>query len=224
MNPALSTCITTELIDVFGDDALIADAARVSTGTDRLDKGHDGLIGFLMRNKHGTPFEHGSMTFRCEAPIFVMREFVRHRVGVSINETSGRYRELETKYYYPSPGRPLTQQGKPGEYTFTHGTEQQREITFDGVLNVAQEATQQYRRLLDHGVAKEVARMVLPVNVYTQWYATMNPRSIMHFLSLRAAPEAMYEIQVLAESIEQEFEQRWPVTHRHFNDNGRQAP
>ena len=224
-----------EMVQHVGDDSMIAAAARVSTGadlTETIDPGADrGLIGFLMKNRHGSPFEHGSMTFRVEAPIFVAREFMRHRVGWSYNEASGRYKVLDGDFYVPDAERPLVQVGKPGAYEFVPA-EWTTANTNRRVLTTAYDsAWTAYNDLIEEGVAKEVARMCLPVGIYTQFYATCNPRSLMHFLSLRTKdPEAaypsypMHEIEVVARGMEEHFEAFYPATHAAFQNSGRVAP
>lgn len=231
--------LSVELIQNVGSDEMIVNAARVSTGTDNLryaDEDHHkdadrGLLKFLMRNRHGSPFEHGSMTFRIDAPIFVAREFMRHRVGWSYNEESGRYKKLRNEFYVPPPGRPLVQIGKAGHYEFTLGTEGQWQTLNRRMIWAYKVTWAIYCALLALGIAKEVARMVLPVGIYTSFYATCNPRSLMHFLSLRTHDEEakfpsfpMYEIEDVARGMEAHFALLYPVTHEAWDANGRVAP
>lgn len=239
--------VRVELVQHAGDDRSVVAAARVSVqGSESvsaydeanvrgLKKADAGLVGFLMRNRHGTPFEHNSMTFLVEAPIFVFREFHRHRVGWSYNETSGRYRELEGVFYCPPVSRPLVQRGKPGAYHFEAGTVEQYAVAVADMKRGYAVAWEQYQRLLAGGVAKEVARIVLPVATYSSMYATCNARSLMHFLGLRTRggpdggevtfPSApMHEIEQVARGMEAEFARLFPVTHRAFCENGRVAP
>ena len=228
-----------ELVQHVGSDAGIAAAARVSTGTDAegftpesLNRAADhGLIDFLMRNRHGSPFEHGSMTFRVEAPIFVAREFMRHRIGWSYNEASGRYRELDMDFYAPEPGRPLVQVGKPGAYEFVPAEWTVGNRARKSMVAAYGQAATAYQDMLEDGVAKEVARMVLPVGIYTQFYATCNPRSLMHFLSLRTKDDEakfpsypMHEIEQVARQMEEHFRALYPSTATCFDANGRVAP
>lgn len=216
-----------------GSDTLICKAARVSTlGSASAESGEaQGLINYLMKNRHGSPFEHGSMTFLVEAPIFVAREFMRHRVGWSYNETSGRYKELEPVFYVPGPERNLRQKGKPGEYSFVPGTPDQHELldrVNDEVIHVAWGA---YEQMLRAGIAREVARNVLPLNLFTSFYATCNPRSLMHFLSLRTTDADAHfpsyplrEIEMVARHMEYRFANYFPHTYVAWNANGRVAP
>lgn len=231
--------IPVDLIDHTGDDFSVVHAARVSTkGVATTDDSVEwsearGLINFLMRNRHGTPFEHASMTFFVKAPIFVFREFHRHRIGWSYNEESGRYKQLDPLFYIPAPDRNLQQVGKVGEYQFVPGNDRQQELVRLGHKRVSQLAYENYERLLDEGIAKEVARMTLPVNIYSSMYATCNPRSLMSFLGLRTArpyPDAtfpskpMREIEIVAEQMEAIFATHFPLVHAAFNSNGRVAP
>jgi thymidylate synthase (FAD) len=225
--------VTVELVEVAGSDEMIARAARVSTLNDLGDFMHDKdkLINFLMKNRHGSPFEHGMITFRIEAPIFVWREMMRHRIGVSYNEQSGRYAEMKGEFYIPNKRRPLVQVGKPGAYRFEPGDAEQFHRMDGQIYNVCQAAWNAYQFLLNDGVAKEVARMCLPVNVYSAAYVTMNPRSLMHFLSLRTKVEGstfpsypQQEIQLVADRIESIFSGLFPFTHDAFHTNGRVCP
>ncbi|MFF8629652.1 FAD-dependent thymidylate synthase [Streptomyces werraensis] len=231
--------MTVELVKHDASDADVLFAARVSTGAatiaaatpDGLSDRDAGLINYLMRDKHGSPFEHTSMTFRVEAPIFVVREFFRHRVGFSYNEESGRYKELEPVFYVPADGRPLRQVGKPGAYTFELGTYKQFMAVSGDIRRVSQEAYSTYKRLLDLEVAREVARMVLPVNIYSSFYVTCNARSLMHFLSLRTISDAarfpshpQQEIAMVADQMEDIFSLLMPRTWEAYQANGRVAP
>lgn len=189
----------------YGEDAKEKDAGRI-----------EGLINFLYREKHMSPFEHGSFTFFIDVPIFVAREFMRHRT-FSFNEVSGRYTQLKPKFYLPSLDRPLIQQGKIGNYFFTPGTEEQ--FVKMNVLKktTATLAWKHYQEQLDMGVAREVARDELPVGTYTQFYATCNLRNLMQFLTLRTAPNALYEIRDVAEQMEEYLEEQCPLTYKAFD-------
>ena len=131
-----------------------------------------GLINYLMRDRHGSPFEHSSMTFLVIAPIFVFREFHRHRAGWSYNEESGRYRRLDPVFYVPGPDRKLVQSGKPGAYYFSPGTPAQHALVTETVEAACKQAYVAYLEMLEAGVAREVARTVLPVGLYSSMYAT----------------------------------------------------
>ena len=229
--------VTVELVKHAASDADVLFAARVSTQGERsLDSveadtaGAEGLIRFLMRERHGSPFEHSVMTFYVQAPIFVWREHMRHRIA-SYNEESGRYRVLEPLFYVPAPERNLVQIGKAGAYDFVPGTPEQYELTVDAIKTSCRESYAQYQRMLDAGVAREVARAVLPVNTYSSAYVTMNSRALMNFLSLRKRSEDAHfpsypqrEIEMVAEKYEDAWAAIMPMTHAAFVANGRVAP
>jgi len=210
---------------VMADDLSVVNAARVSFGARReaMDDRDAGLVRFLMRERHGTPFEHNFFRFHIKAPLFVTREWQRHRIG-SFNERSGRYSELPDEFYVPAASAVRTQVGKPGAYTFEPLPDDAAEEVRTGIESSYAESYGRYRELLDAGVAKEVARSVLPVGLYTEFYWSVNARSLMNFLSLRNAETAQYEIRVYAEAAEQHFALAMPVTHASFVDQGRTAP
>ena len=225
--------MTVELVDHMGDDASIVRAMMVSTqGADALEaESSYGRINFLMKNRHGTPFEHASMTFYMEMPIFVFREFHRHRIGWSYNEMSGRYKELPPTFYVPAPNRNLVQVGKAGAYEFVPGDSDQYNGAISTMQQVYGEAYYAYKQMLENGVAKEVARVVLPVGTYSAQFATCNPRSLMAFLSLRTKHEnakfpsfPQREIEMVAEEMETVFAGLFPMTWKAFCENGRVCP
>ncbi|TWX34139.1 FAD-dependent thymidylate synthase [Frigoribacterium sp. ACAM 257] len=181
-------------------------------------------------DRHGSPFEHNSMTFYVQAPIFVFREFMRHRMA-SYNEESGRYRELNPVFYVPAATRNLQQVGKPGAYDFLPGTPEQSELVRAETERTSREAYAAYKRMLDAGVAREVARIVLPLNIYSSMYVTVNARSLMNFLSLRTKREGTHfpsfpqrEIEMCAEKMEDLWAELMPLTYAAFGTNGRVAP
>ena len=169
--PKFRSDVTVELVQSMGDDFTVVQAARVSTkggdvieGTDGmvlenriLDKKDQGLINYLMRDRHGTQFEHNAFTFYIEAPIFVFREFMRHRIA-SYNEESGRYKKLEPVFYIPKKPRGLIQSGKPGAYEFYEGSDNQYLLVAQETAEACRKAYAAYEEMLDHGVAREVAR------------------------------------------------------------------
>ncbi|MDO7881704.1 FAD-dependent thymidylate synthase [Salinibacterium soli] len=232
--------VTVELVRSSADDSDVLFAARVSTQGEKtlegaLDSDVDtsrskGLINYLMRDRHGSPFEHNSMTFYVQAPIFVFREFMRHRIA-SYNEESGRYRELGPVFYVPGADRNLVQVGKAGAYEFLPGSPEQSELAVTEAKAVATEAYASYQRMLDAGIAREVARIVLPLSLYSSMYVTMNARSLMNFLSLRTKREGTHfpsfpqrEIEMVAEKMEAHWAGLMPLTYEAFNANGRVAP
>jgi thymidylate synthase (FAD) len=210
---------------VLADDLSVVNAARVSFGRRRevMDERDEGLVRFLMRDRHGTPFEHNSFRFHIRAPIFVTREWMRHRTG-SFNEFSMRYAKATDDFYVPDAADVRTQVGKPGAYTFDPVEPELAEQTRDELRRVYETAYDAYARLVELGVAREVARSVLPVGAYTEFYWTVNARSLMNFVSLRAAETAQREIRRYAEAVEQFFARYMPVTHAAFVANGRVAP
>ena len=209
----------------LADDLSVVNAARVSFGArvDRMDDRNAGLVRFLMRERHGTPFEHNLFRFHIKAPLFVTREWQRHRVG-SFNERSGRYSELPDEFYVPAAADVRTQVGKPGAYTFEPVPDDIAEQVRDGIAASYAESYQRYQELLADNVAKEVARTVLPVGLYTEFYWSLNARSLMNFLSLRSAEAAQREIRRYAEACEQLFSTHMPVTYAAFVANERRAP
>ncbi|MFJ6747654.1 FAD-dependent thymidylate synthase [Streptomyces sp. NPDC091266] len=230
--------VTVELVKHSAADSDVLWAARVSTAGEQsleeLQKDPErskGLINYLMRDRHGSPFEHNSMTFFISAPIFVFREFMRHRVGWSYNEESGRYRQLEPVFYVPGESRKLVQQGRPGKYEFVEGTQAQYELTGRVMEDTYRRAYDAYQEMLAAGVAREVARAVLPVGLFSSMYATCNARSLMHFLGLRTQHELaatpsfpQREIEMVGEQMEARWAELMPLTYGAFNANGRVAP
>jgi thymidylate synthase (FAD) len=219
---------TVRLVQHIGSDDMVAHAAWVSNfggdhkkrptnywDNDALKEWEEnvsGLINFLYRERHMSPFEHGSFTFFIDTPIFVAREFMRHRTW-SYNETSGRYKELNPRFYLIDSNRPLMQKGKIGKYSFDAGSDEQYGTVFAESQMSFQHSWNAYQNMLDKGVAKEVARNVLPVSTMTQFYATANPRNIMQFLSLRNDSPALYEIRQVAIAIEAAFAKAMPATY-----------
>lgn len=229
--------VTVELVKNAASDADVIWAARVSTlGEQSLEEiradpeRSAGLINFLMRDRHGTPFEHSSLTFYVQAPIFVFREFMRHRT-FSYNEESGRYRQLDPVFYVPGPDRQLVQTGKPGAYEFASGTPHQHAVVSSTIKEACRQAYEAYLRILDAGVAREVARVVLPVGLYSSMYATCNARALMNFLALRTRrPGSVFpsfpqrEIEMVADQMEAAWAKLMPITHAAFERNGRVSP
>jgi thymidylate synthase (FAD) len=205
-------------------DLAVVNGARVSFNQESQEMGERdaGLIRFLMRERHGSPFEHGYFRFLVKAPLFVVREHHRHRAGHSYNEWSGRYSKMEPEFYVPDFVR--TQVGKPGAYSFEPVDEETREATRKEIEANSLRAYQTYERLLERGVAKEVARSVLPLSTYTKYYWSCNPRSLMHFCSLRNHEAAQFEIRQYASAAESFLERLMPTTHAAFVASGRIAP
>ena len=227
--------VDVELVQHVGSDTGIAEAAWTSNyggdlPTDMAER-IPGLINFLMRDRHGTPFEHNSTTYRISAPLFVFYEFHRHRIGWSYNEESARYRELDPVFYVPASDRPLRQIGSPGKYTFELGSYEQMVTTEATHMRAAHNAWKEYQHLLNEGVAKEVARNVLPVSIYKTMYATCNLRSLFAYLTLRrkhslstVPTHPLREIEMVAEKLETEARAKFPLAFEAFDRNGRIAP
>lgn len=201
------------LIEHVGSDQSAVRAARVSTVGANEGEGGEKLISYLIREGHWSPFMHTSFTVLVECDIPTARQVFKHTVGIVFNETSGRYRELEPVFHVPAHDRPLVQTGKVGQYVFEEGTESQRAQVVSARKRVAREAWSEYRDLLAAGIAKEVARNVLPLSLYTSFYMTLNARSLMHFLDLRLDPHAQYEIREIAAGLEKILAEAMPLTH-----------
>lgn len=229
--------MSVKLVDSMASDDRVIRAAQVSTkGSDAevddlsTPAGQERFIKFLMDGRHGSPFEHCVFTFLVEAPIFVWREIMRHRIA-SYNEESGRYKQLKPVFYLPDFHRNLVQEGKPGAYSFVPGTFEQLSLVQDTHKDVARTSYHGYEALLNAGIAREVARMSLPLNIYSSAYISMNARALMNFLSLRTKSDhssypsfPQREIEMVAEQMEQYFQGEMPVTAMLFDSAGRVAP
>lgn len=238
----LKSNIDVQLIQSMGGDYMVVAAAKVSTnGQDALEfakpdsaETNAGLINYLVKMRHGTPFEHSALTFFVHAPIFVWREWHRHRIGFSYNEESGRYKQLEPTFYIPDRERPMMKVDgwKPGRPKFTRCED---DCNFDALVSrlagsyrIAYEA---YEENLACGFDPGLARDCLPVAIYSGCWVTCNPRSLMAFLSLRVHdPDArfvsypLWEIDLAARACEEILAAGWPITHKAFIENGRVAP
>ena len=211
---------------VEASDLSVVNAARVSFGKleTEMDERNKGLIAFLMRERHGSPFEHNMFRFHVRVPIFVAREWMRHRAGWSYNEYSARYTVMDDSGYVPDVQDVRAQVGKPGAYTFEPLSREVAITAMDTIEESIGHSYRTYNYLLKLGVAKELARSVLPVGMYTEFFATCNARSLMHFISLRAAETAQHEIRVVAKELEAIFAEHMPVTAQAFTDCGRMSP
>ena len=209
----------------LADDLSVVNGARVSFARRKMemDDADAGLIRFLMRDRHGTPFEHNAFRFHVRCPIFVAREWFRHRVG-SFNEFSMRYARATDDFYVPEPDDVRSQVGKPGAYSFEPVSDELAETTREELRAVYEQAYATYERLVELGVARELARAALPVGAYTEFFWTVNARSLMNFVSLRAAESAQREIRRYADAVERFFEERMPITYEAFVAGGRVAP
>jgi thymidylate synthase (FAD) len=188
------------LVDYFGGDQRIVQSARVSYGEGTKSVSQDGaLIDYLLRHQHTSPFEQVVMTFHVKMPIFVARQWVRHRTG-RMNEVSGRYSIMKEEFYVPEADKvsPQSKDNKQGRATEAFDSE-----TANKIINQLSEgqksAYENYSELLDSGLAREVARINLPLSLYTEFYWEMDLHNLFHFLKLRLDSHAQYEIRVYAE-------------------------
>jgi thymidylate synthase (FAD) len=213
------------LDDSMASDLSVVNGARVSFARHKteMDESDEGLIRFLMRDRHGTPFEHNAFRFHVRAPLFVAREWFRHRVG-SFNEFSMRYAKATDDFYLPEPEDVRSQVGKPGAYSFEPVDPELAERTREELQALYDAAYTTYTRLVEEGVARELARLAMPMGAYTEFYWTVNARSLMNFISLRAAETAQREIRRYAEACERFFAEKMPVTHAAFVKSDRVAP
>lgn len=233
--------IDVKLVQKMGGDHMVVAAAKVSLSSDEAIKfsvkecneSNFGFINYLMKHRHGTPFEHSAITFFVQAPIFVWREWHRHRIGFSYNETSGRYSELKPIFWIPAPERPLfpIEKYKPARPEFINGSVEDYDIICRELKKSYIYSYETYKNLLKRGYAKEIARAVLPVGIMSTCWVTCNPRSLMSFLSLRTHDKnstfvsyPQYEIEIAARIVEKFLMEGWPLTYKAFNDNGRVAP
>ena len=224
----MTSAITVEPVAVLASDQMVCDAARVSilgTGIAAVGSPVAPLIGRLVADKHGSPFEHNYFGFRVSAPLFVMTEHLRHRIGWSYNGESGRYKTFDPIFYTPPPERGVTQVGRAMEYDIQTGTGDQRGIVGEALWSNAEESWESYEMLLAAGIAREVARQVLPTNLMTTYYTSCNARSLMAFLELRGiGTHALWEIQQVAHGYEDALRTHMPSTYSAFVAAGRTAP
>lgn len=242
VNLKLISDITVTPVQQLGGDHMVVAAAKVSVdGVEALKhadpenkEARRGLIRYLMRQKHGSPFEHGMMTFFVHMPLFIAQEWTRHRAGWSYNGESGRYKQLEPVFWVPRRDRPMM---RPPDYQAARPTYNSLDddAWYDDMLERSKWAYSvayyQYLRELDYGVVPEVARRLLPTATYTSYWVTCNPRSLMKFLELRThdygAKVLSYpqpEIEEAARAAEAIFQAGWPDTYDAFVENGRVAP
>lgn len=235
MDVVFKESIEVTLTRVEGEDVDVARAAWASTKGARAADEQDteriaGLINMLMRDRHGSPFEQCGMQWLTSGPIFMWREHYRHRMA-SYNEQSGRYMQLDPVFYIPNEGRNLVQTGKAATYEFSPGTFEQYDFMRASMETTCENIYLIYERLLEQGIAKEVARMILPVSIFSTAYVRMNLRALMNFLSLRVKDELstypsnpMYEINQVANMYEEDFLHNFPIVYAAFIKNGRVAP
>lgn len=229
---SLRSDVTVELIDSMGTEDRVVQVAKVSTlGPDSRDAdGNTRLLKYLFRDQHGVPFEHVLFTFYLEIPIFVSRQIVKHRLS-SINEESGRYREFMPSFYVPRDDRKIVQIGKTGDYKFVEGSPDQMAAVKWVLENNAQAFWDNYEKLLELGVAKEVARMHMPVNTYTSMFFTVNMRSLMNFMAKRKEWEgaavvshAQDEIELVTDKMVEIIREKFPNVWEAFEESNYVAP
>jgi thymidylate synthase (FAD) len=201
------------LIDFMGGDETVVLAARVSTGKGLKGEEQDRkLIHYLMKHRHETPFEHSVFQFHISCPLFVARQWFRHRVA-SYNERSGRYVEYEDEFYLPDR---LRLQAKSNKQASEFGEIPNERELIQMIQETYELVYERYKKLLASGVARELARAILPLSLYTQFYWTINARSLMNFINLRADASAQWEIRQYAEAIAKIFKAKMPWTWEAF--------
>jgi thymidylate synthase (FAD) len=210
------------VVDYMGDDRAITQAARVSYGAGTKHVSSDeGLIRYLMRHWHSTPFEMCEIKLHVKLPVFVARQWIRHRTA-NVNEYSARYSILDREFYIPAPEHLAAQssQNNQGRGETLEGDEAARVL--DILRGDSARAYDHYEAMLSQdgqaGLARELARMNLPANVYTQWYWKTDLHNLFHFLRLRADPHAQYEIRVYAEAIGEVVKDWVPLAWAAFED------
>ena len=216
------------VVDYMGNDEAIVQAARVSYGRGTKSVRNDaGLIGYLMRHRHSTPFEMCEIKYHVKLPVFVARQWIRHRTA-NVNEYSARYSILDREFYIPAPAQLAAQSSanRQGRGDVLEG--QEAAWVLETLKRDAETAYDHYEAMLNEGegadpersgLARELARMNLPVNIYTQWYWKADLHNLFHFLSLRADPHAQYEIRVYADAM-LETVRRWvPLAYDAFMEN-----
>ena len=206
-------------IDSMGDDRRIAQAARVSTaGLDNDREKYVGLVRALIRDGHWSPLESCTMTIAFDVPAFTRDQIIRHR-SMSFSVFSLRYSEAKPVFWVPSDDRPLVQVGKALDYRREQGSKVQRILAEGKIVDAATRAWLDYERMIESGVANEVARTVLPNSVYSPFWATGNLRSWLHFVGIRNDPHAQHEVREAAEKVESIIGERWPVALAAYRDN-----
>lgn len=206
------------LVDSMGGDGAIVQAARVSYGRGTSKMSQDrGLIRYLMRHRHTTPFEMVEFKFHCKMPIFVARQWVRHRTA-NINEYSLRYSEARDEFYYPEPENiqfqsSLNKQGRSGEVP-----PELKQKVLDYFKENSERSFALYQELNKAGVARELARSLLPVNIYTEWYWKNDLHNLLHFIGLRSDSHAQYEIRVFSDAMAHYVKEKAPFAWEAYQD------
>ena len=218
------------VIDYMGDDSSIVQSARVSYGKGTKQISNDkGLIKYLMRHRHSTPFEMCEIKFHIKLPIFIARQWIRHRTA-NVNEYSARYSILDKEFYIPSPENLAAQSATNNQGRGDALTTEEASNVIDILRRDAEQTYSNYETLLNEnssgetiddnkaGIARELARMNLTLNTYTQWYWKIDLNNLLHFLALRADGHAQYEIRVYADAM-LDIVRKWvPLTYAAFED------
>ncbi len=210
-----------KLVEFMGGDQRAVDSARVSFGS--VSKGTEQdkkLIEYLLANGHLSPFEHSVFQFHIKCPIFVARQWMRHRIA-SYNEISARYTEVQDEFYYPEAFRVQDKINRQGSLRSGALEQEKMLAVYDKAIKASYAA---YRELLEAGAAREMARMVLPVAQYTQFHWTINARSLLNFISLRADSHAQHEIRQYAAAITEIFRAKMPWTWEAWTKNNEKKP
>ncbi len=204
-----------KLVDFLGGDSRAVDSARVSFGSVSKGEAADRkLIGYLLENGHLSPFEHSVFQFHIKCPIFVARQWMRHRIA-SYNEISARYTEVHDEFYFPEAFRAQDRSNRQGSQESSSLDQEKMKAVYDRAIKASYAA---YKELLDAGAAREMARLVLPVAQYTQFYWSINARSLLNFISLRADSHAQWEIRRYAEAIQTMFRAKMPWTWEAYSE------
>jgi thymidylate synthase (FAD) len=205
-------------IDHMGSDARILEAARVSyKSKGKGEEADKKLLTYLWKNKHTSPFEMCKVTLNIKMPIFIMRQYVRHRMQ-NLNEVSARYTELPNEFYVPTEWRAQDKKNKQGSVAETFTPEQEKLFTLK-LLNHCEESYNLYQWLIQEGVAREMARMVLPVNIYTEIYTCWDLKNLLHFIALRDDSHAQWEIQQYGKAIKEILTDLFPWTMDAYGSN-----
>jgi thymidylate synthase (FAD) len=207
------------LVDYMGSDAAIVQAARVSYGTGTKQVNEDrGLIRYLMRHAHSTPFEMVEFKFHVKLPVFVARQWIRHRTA-NVNEYSGRYSVMKDEFYVPAPEQTRFQSATNKQGRADEGFSDGEAAHILAVMSAAQkEAYAEYEELLEKNLAREIARINLPMSLYTEWYWKIDLHNLFHFLRLRMDAHAQYEIRVYAEAMARLVRDVVPLAYEAFED------
>jgi thymidylate synthase (FAD) len=214
-----------DLIKCMGDDLAIVQSAQSSFNNYSTEYGEreQKILRSLMREKHGVPFEHVALTYRLKMPIFVARQLVKHRMS-SWSEHSARYSKMEVEYYLPIAGNVRTQEGKPMQYRFSTAESEAAWQFLDRLDSWCQGGMTHYQWAIDNGIAREQARMFIPINAYTTITWTLNVRSLLNVLALRNDSHAQGETRAYAVAMEQLAGSVIPDTLEAFNEFGRVVP